>query len=211
MFGLGKTTPIDRDALLRRAEDLRARRKPKKAAALLQKILTQHPKDPQVHARLGPLLVTLGRPVDALDSFRIAADDYEQRGFTEKAHSLWLQVAEVDVTDLDLWKKLSLFHQARGHQAEAAKLLFRGATLQTNRHRAERMWLLNQALTCDAHHLEATLMLAPLLVKERHRDDAKALLESALRWCKGRSEKRVRRMQLRLFPGLRTFWRWLRC
>lgn len=210
MFGFGKTAAMDKEQLLRRAEDLRARRRPKQAVAVLRQILTQHPKDPAVHAKLGPLLASLGKPVEALDSFRIAATDLEARGFSERAHSLWLQVAEVDVTDLEVWKKLSRFHQARGHAAEAAKLLFRGATLQTQKHRTEQVWLLTQALSFDAHHLDATLMLAPLLVKERHADDARALLEGALTWCNRKAARRIRRLQFRLFPGLRTLWRWLR-
>lgn len=210
MFGFGKTEPLDRDAVLRRAEEFRARKKPKKAVAELKRLLANNPRDAGAHAKLGPLLTSLGRPIEALDSYRIAAADYDQRGFFEKAQSLWLQVAEIDVTDLALWKRVSEFHIKRGHPLEGSKLLFRAAGLQTKKHHTVSIQLLTEGLVHEPKNIEATLQLAPLLVKENQRDEAHALLESALTWTTGRWTKRVRKLQFRLFPGFSTLWRWLR-
>lgn len=93
MFGFGKAAPFDREATLRRAEEFRGRKQPRQAIAELRKVLAVDPKDALAHQKLGPLLISAGKPDQALESFRIAADDLDARGFSEKALSLWLQIA----------------------------------------------------------------------------------------------------------------------
>lgn len=211
MFGFGKTVPPTREELLRRAEDFRGRKKPKKAVAALRQVLEADPKDATAHARLGPLLMKLGRRDEALESFRIAADDFDARGFTEKASSLWLQIAQARISDLDAWEKVTQFHAARGHKADAVKVLLEAAGLQEGRDgRPRAIHLLEDALLFEPRNLDATVRLAPLLFKEKRRDDAKALLENALGWATRRDAKRLRWLLFFHWPGFGTFWRWLR-
>ncbi len=211
MFGFGKSTPPSREELLRRAEDFRGRKKPKKAVAALREVLAADPKDATAHARLGPLLMQLGRRDEALESFRIAAGDFDARGFIEKASSLWLQIAQARVSDLDAWEKVTQFHAARGHKADAVKVLLDAAERQEGREgRPRAIHLLEDALLFEPRHLEATVRLAPLLARERRRDEAKALLESALGWATPHEAKRLRWLLFFHWPGPRTFWRWLR-
>ncbi|MFT3713615.1 MAG: hypothetical protein QM817_38650 [Archangium sp.] len=167
MFGFGKSTPPTRDELLRRAEDFRTHKKPKKAVAELRKVLELDPKDAAAHGKLGPLLIQLGKKDEALISFRIAADDLDARGFADKALSLWLQIAQARVSDMDAWEKVTQFHVSRGRKAEGVKVLVEAASLQENDRdgRPRAMRLLHDALMFEPRHGEATLMLAPLMIK----------------------------------------------
>lgn len=211
MLGFGKAAPLDRDATLRRAEDFRSRKKPKKAISELEKLIKADPRDAAAHARLGPLLVQTGQQKRAVESFRIAANDLDARGFADKALSLWLQIAQALISDLGAWQKVAQFHASRGRKADSVKVLLQAADLQEGREgRARAVLLLRDVLVFDPRHLDGTLKLSRLLVKEGHRDEAKALLENALTFSAGPSVKRIRRAQFSLFPGFRTLWRWLR-
>lgn len=211
MFGLFRPKPWDRDATLRRAEEFRSRGKPKKAVAQLRQVLERDPRDATAHGRLAPLLLQLGRHEEALLSLRVAADDFDARGFGDKSLSLWLQIAQAKVTDLDAWQKVVQFHVAKGRKAEGVKVLLQAAAAQAGREgRPRAIVLLQDALLFEPRHLEATLGLAKLLVKERRRDEARALLDGATGYATGAALARVRRTTFVLFPGFRTFWRWLR-
>jgi len=211
MFGFGKSAPFDRDATLRRAEDFRGRKKPKKAIAELRKVLAVDPADAAAHAKLGPLLISAGEPAQALESFRIAADDLDARGFADKALSLWLQIAQTKVSDLDAWEKVTQFHVSKGRKADGVKVLLQAASLQRGKEgRPRAVRLLEGALLFVPQHLDATLALAPLLVKEGRGADARTLLEGALTFTSGPDTRRVRRKLFVLFPGFKTFWRWIR-
>ena len=211
MFGFGKAAPFDRDATLRLAEDFRGKKKPKKAIAELRKVLAVDPKDAIAHSKLGPLLISAGQPVAALESFRIAADDLDARGFCDKALSLWLQIAQTKVSDLDAWEKVTQFHVTRGRKADGVKVMVHAAAVPVgNEGRPRAIRLLENALLFEPQHLEAILSLAPMLKKEKRGPDARALLENALKFVSGASARRVKRKLFGLFPGFRTFWSWLR-
>lgn len=198
MFGFGKAAPFDREETLRRAEDFRGRKKPKKAIAELRKVIAIDPEDAVAHAKLGPLLVWAGQQVEALESFRIAAGDLDARGFAERAMSLWLQIAQTKVSDLDAWEKVTQFHVARGRKAAGVKVLLLAAEVQEGKAgRVRAVHLLEDALLLEPKHLDATLQLAPLL-------------ENALTFTSGTDARRVRKKLFVLFPGFKTWWRWLR-
>ena len=210
MFGFAKK-PFDRDASLRRAEEFRARKKPKKAIAELKKVLAADSNDPAAHAKLGPLLMMTGRRDEALLSFRIAADDLDARGFADKALSLWLQIAQLKVADLDAWEKVTQFHASRGRKADAVRVLLEAASLQRGRDgRARAVRLLEDALVFEPQNLPVMLKLAPMLAKEGRREDARTLLEDALKVLPKRFRRPLRWKLFVLFPGFGTFFRWLR-
>ena len=211
MFGFGKATPFNRDETFRRAEEFRSRKKPKKAIAELRKVLSVDPKDALAHQKLGPLLVSAGEHTQALESFRIAADDLDARGFSDKALSLWLQIAQTKVNDLDAWEKVTQFHVSRGRKAEGVKVLLLAASVQEGKAgRPGAIRLLESALVFEPQRVEAILSLAPLLKQEGRGADARALLDGALTFVSGPVLKQVKRKMFFLFPGFRTFWSWLR-
>lgn len=211
MFGFGKARPYDRQEALRAAEDWRAKKKPKKAIAELQRILAVDPNDATAHARLAPLLLSAGQARDAVPSLRIAAADLEARGFADKAISLHLQVADIDASDVAAWETASRLHVLRGHTPEGARVLVTGAQRQAGKAgRPRAIQLLKGALALVPDQVDVMLLLARLSRKEGLADDARALLERAVTITSGRALTRARWTYFALFPGLRTFWRWLR-
>ncbi len=211
MLLFSKAESFTREELLRRAEDFRSRRKPKKAIAQLEKLLRVMPDDAVAHAKLGPLLVKVGRKHEALHSFRVAADDFDARGFTDKALSLWLLIAQTQADNLDAWQKVAQFHAARGHKPDAVKVLLQAVAAQQGKAgRPRAISLLRDVLVLDSKHLDATLSLARLLKKAGEKAEARSLLHEALTFTVGPSRRRVRKLEFSLFPSFGTFWRWAR-
>ncbi len=198
---------LDQQKSLRAAEEWRARRKPKKAIAELRRILEVEPRNPVAHARLGPLLLSTGDPKGAVPSLRIAASDLEARGFADKAVSLQLQLAAIDPTDVWAWQTASRLHHGRGRVAEAVKVLLLGASRQKGapgRERSVRLLRDAQALAPD----DSEVLLG--LARRVRRDEARTLLDRALAKTSGPAHRKARWVDLRLFPSLGAFWRWLR-
>ncbi len=211
MFGFGRRVEIGKEEHLRRAEAFRSSKRPKKAIAELKKILVSNPQDPQVHAKLGPLFMLTGQRDEALKSFRVAADDFDARGFAAKSMSLWLQIAQAKVTDLGAWEKVTQFHLLAGRKAEGIKVLLSAAAAQLGpAGRPRAVELLRHVLTLSPRHLKGTLALAPLLKKQRQLEEARGLLNEVLQGCTGSEVRRVRKAQFQLTPGLKTLWQWLR-
>ncbi len=211
MLGFGAAVPLNREDSLRRAEDFRSRKQPKKAIAELEKVLKLDPADATAHARLGPLLVQVGERQRAVASFRVAAEDLDARGFADKALSLWLQIAQTQTTDVAAWQKVAQRYASRGHKADGVKVLWQASLRQEGREgRPRAVTLLRDLLRLDGRHPDGTLALARLLKKDGAAAEAKALLEQLLLTSAGPVRQRVRRAQLLLFPGPGTLWRWLR-
>lgn len=211
VFGFGKERPFDRQEALRAAEDWRAKKKPKKAIAELQKILAVDPNDAVAHARIAPLLVLAGQAQQAEPSLRIAAADLEARGFADKALSLHLQRAEIDVRNTEAWETVARLHSLRGRAIEGSRVLVTGASRQQGRDgRPRAIQLLKGALALTPDQLDLLLQLARLSRKEGLADEARALLDRAVSISSGKTLKRVRWAYFSLFPGFGTFWRWLR-
>lgn len=212
MFGFGKQRPFDRQESLRAAEAWRAKGKPKKAIAELRRILAVDPGDATAHARLGPLLVLTGEAKAALPSLLASAEDLVERGFEDRAVSLYLQVADIESTNVSAWETAAKLHVGRGRVAEGAKVLTTGAGRQRGRDGRQRAIQLYQAaLALTPTDVELLLTLARLLRKTGAAAEARALLERAAEhatsWA---ARKRVRWTWFVLFPGLGTLWRWLR-
>lgn len=202
---------VDRTNRLRAAEDWRAKRKPKKAIAELRRILEVEPRDPQVHARLAPLLVMTGDAKSAIPSLRIAARDLEARGFADKAVSLHLQLAAIDPTDLWAWEMASRLHVHRGRTAEAVKVLRLGARRQRGADGGVRaLRLLREAVTLAATDRELLLELARRERRAGHASEARSLLDRALSSADGAGRRQVRWVSFVLFPSFSALWRWLR-
>lgn len=209
---LDSSRALDRTNRLRAAEDWRAKRKPKKAIAELRRILEVEPSDPQVHARLAPLLVMTGDAKSAIPSLRIAARDLEARGFADRAVSLHLQLADIDPRDLGAWEMASRLHVHRGRTAEAVKVLRLGARRQRGADGGGRaLRLLREAVALASSDRGLLLELARSERRAGHASEARSLLDRALSISDGGPGRRqVRWVSFVLFPSLSSLWRWLR-
>ncbi|WNG34299.1 tetratricopeptide repeat protein [Archangium minus] len=207
----GKKEPPSRSELIAEADRARAKGNLKKAIAGYRKALESEPKDPVVHGKLAPLLARVNEPEASLRSFRTAAQSHLDKGFSDKALSVYTQAAETFPTQVNLWQQVVQMYLARGHRADAVRMLLRGRILLRNKNeRREAITLLKEALALEPTLFEPRLDLARLLAQQGLKSEAMALLEPMAEDLKGGMLRQVRGTMLRVSPSLGAGWLWLR-
>jgi tetratricopeptide (TPR) repeat protein len=206
-----KPPQINRSEVLSAADKLRVKGKYKKAVLEYRKLIALDPTDADVHAKVGPLLVKLGDRDEALKSFRAAADGYLQRGFADRAIAMYAQAAAAFPKEPSVWERVGRLHFERGRRAEGVKALLTGAgQIKQRSQLPEAEKLLRQALTYEPLHIDATVALCRVLKGLGKKAEARQALADLTRQIRGPAVKKVRAAELKLFPGLGTFLRWLR-
>lgn len=207
----GKKEPPSRSTLIAEADRARAKGHLKKAIAGYRKALESDPKDPIVHGKLAPLLARVNEPEASLQSFSTAAQGHLDKGFADKALSVYTQAAETFPTHVELWQQVVQMYLARGLRADAVRMLLRGRLLLRNKNeRREAIALLKEALAMEPTLFEPRLDLARLLARQGLRAEALALLEPMAEQLTGGMLRQVRGTMLRVSPSLGSGWRWLR-
>ncbi|PTL78894.1 lipopolysaccharide assembly protein LapB [Vitiosangium sp. GDMCC 1.1324] len=207
----GKKEPPSRSELIAEADRARSKGNLKKAIAGYRKALELEPKDPIVHGKLAPLLARVNEPEASLQSFRAAAQGHLDKGFSDKALAVYTQAAETFPAQVNLWQQVVQMYLARGHRADAVRMLLRGRIyLRHKNERREAITLLKEALELDPTLFEPRLDLARLLAKQGQRAEAMALLEPMVGELQGGMLRRVRETMLRISPSPGTWWRWFR-
>jgi tetratricopeptide (TPR) repeat protein len=208
---VARTKRFDRTETVIAADRARTRGRRKKAIALYREVLAAKPDDATVHGKVAPLLAAAGDRVQALASFRSAISTHLATGFTDRALAVLSQATEAYPDEEPLWEDIARIQVARGRCADAVAALSRGGARLVAMKRygaAER--ILRRAGQLEPWHPETTLALARALAGGGRRADAVRLLEGLAARSAGRPKAASRRLALRLAPGARTFWRWLR-
>ncbi len=203
--------PKTRLELVAAADRARAKGRLKAAAAGYRKALAQHGRaDPHVHGKLAPVLAQLDDEDGALASFRSAAEGHARTGFLDRALAVYVQASAAFPLEPDLHAEAARIHLARGRRADAVLVLAAGGRALARARRRDAIEMLRSALVLQPGHLEATLVLCPLLRKEGRRTEARELLEGVEPGLRGAALRRVRWAIFRVAPGFRTAWRWAR-
>jgi Tfp pilus assembly protein PilF len=203
-------TPKTRAEVLAAADKARARGRVKKAVAGYRKALESDPTDPSVNVKLGPLLAKLGEREGGAACFRIAAKRHLEQGFVDRAAGV--NVAATGVFPLDAGFRLELarINVLRGRKLDAvATLLDGGRSLARAGRPDAAASLLARALDLEPWHLEAGLALVPILARAGREPDARRLVEGLESRTRGPALRRIRWVRFRVWPGVRTFWRWI--
>jgi tetratricopeptide (TPR) repeat protein len=204
--------PYDRSQTLAEAEKARGQGRTARAIKLYRAVLAKEPNDAVVHGKIAPLLARRKKlRGEALASFRLAAQGQLKAGFTDRAIALYVQAAAFFPLETELWEEIARLDQVRGRRADAIEALMEGAGHlgKTRPTRPEGARLLRKALEMEPWHLEATLLLARLLAKDREKEEALALLEDLAGRVRGKGRRRVRRAIFRISPTPANAWRWL--
>jgi tetratricopeptide (TPR) repeat protein len=200
----------DRTELLAQADKSRARGSRRRAITLYLTLLQQDPNDLTVHGKVAPLLAAEGKRDAAMASFRAAATGHAAAGFVDRGIAVLRQAAEQFPEDESLWTEVADLHVMRGRRGDAvAAFIVGGERLMNGRFRPIGAKLLRRALELEPWNVQATILLARTLKRERRRQEAVALLEGLARRTGGKARGRARRLAFWYSPTPRRLWRWL--
>ena len=201
----------DRTRILEEAARARARRKRRRAIELYRWVLAIEPQNALLHAKLAPLLAEAGEHFDAWVSFRAAARACLREGLAEKALAIYQEAALYVPHEHQAWQAVAQLQRKQGRNREAVETLLEGSRrFRTRWLRPFAIYLLRRAREIDAWNFETVLELAGLLTTSGQRQEARLLLDELTERAAGHRMRDVRAAQLRVDPGVRSAWEWLR-
>lgn len=205
-----RTKHYDRSRILQEATRARAKKRRKKAIALYRRVLAVERQNPQLHAKIAPLLAETGQTFDAWMSFRIVAKACLRAGRSDEVLAVYREAARQLPGEMQVWQSIAHLQVKRGKRREAVEALIEGASqLDAHRHRPEAIQLLRYANEIEAWDFDAVFALARLLGRSEQIEEARRLLEG----LEARNDDRLRELsgaQFKLDGDLRYAWRWLR-
>ncbi len=210
-MALFSRTPKTRAEVLAAADKARARGRVKKAVAGYRKALESDPADPSVNVKLGPLLAKLGESEGGAACFRTAAKRHLDQGFVDRAAAVNVAATGVFPLDAGFRIELARLNVLRGRKLDAVATLVDGARALARARRPDvAASLLSRALDVEPWHLDAGLALVPIFARSGREPDARRLVQGLEARTRGPALRRIRWVAFRTWPGLGTFWRWLR-
>lgn len=201
----------DRARILEAASRARVRKRYRKAASLYRRVLAVEPNNPELHARLAPMLAAIGHPFDAWTSF----DACGRAALAEKkfgqAAKVYREAARCLPREFRAWEKLARIERRRTREKKAVEALLEGRQhFRRRSHRPQAIALLRHALELSEWNLEIVLDLSRLLARTGQESEAQLLLEQLGQRCGGANLRRVRWAQWKISPTLFNTWRWFR-
>ena len=202
---------FERRAALEKAAEARSKGKRKKAIELYRSVLASTPDDHEVHSKLAPILAENGDEQEAIASFRIAADGFHKKGFTDRAIALLRQSVEHVPSDVDAWLRVADLLEIRLKKKEAEKVLEEART-----HFTKKSALGAAARLLDAHRkldpkrIDVAIDRAQVAKRSGQRGFGILLLTDLAAGVDGKARKQLRRALFGLKPTPASFWRWLR-
>ncbi len=209
---MSRATVYDRRKILEEAEQAQRRGQVRKAIGLYRWVLAVERNNPQLHARLAPLLARVGEDFDAWLSFRRCAETALREKREERAMALYHDATRALPRESQAWQSLAHLLAKRGEEREALAVLLEGSRhFRTRKLRCRAIHLLRRSRVIAAWDPECVLELARLLARTSQREEALILLEGLAGRSEGMALRRVRGAQLRIEGSLGACWRWLRC
>ena len=207
----GAAAPYDRDEILRMAEKYRSQRRIPKAVREYEKILSVDPRDVDIHIKIAPLYIRIGRKEQAKASLRQVIAWYGKQGFDDKAIATLRLALTVDRRDLAAHLNLADLYLNKDHSGDARKVLdaarkaFRG-----KRYLKEALAVEEKIIRLAPYDFRVQVSLVRLLWKTGKRREA---LEQIRRmeedWARRGNKlhwRKTRRLHFRLSPSLSTGW-----
>jgi tetratricopeptide (TPR) repeat protein len=208
---MSRVRGYDRARILEEAARARARRKRGRAIELYRWVLAVEPQNAALHLKLAPLLAEAGERFDAWVSFRIAARACLREGLAEKALAIYQEATLYVPHEHQAWQAVAQLQRKHGRTREAVETLLEGSRrFRTRWERPYAIYLLRRAREIEPWDFEAVLELATLLTVGGQHDEARLLLDELADRAAGHRLRDVRALQMRVDPGLRSAWQWLR-
>ena len=202
--------PFDRKRLLERAAQLEPGWRWRRALTLYRHLLAAEPHDPELHARVAPLLARSGRDYEARESFRIAQAGYKRQEDLRQLEATHLSASKALPKDADVARGRALFERSKGRPEIAMRTLVEVSDRIARRRRGEAIILLREANQIESRHPAVLLRLARLLFRDGQPAEALFWLEQLEGRASDDQLLRARRLRLRIDPNFRNLWSWLR-
>lgn len=193
------------------AEKYRSQGRIRKSIREYEKILSIDRRDIDVHRKIAPLYIRVGRKDQAKDSLRQVISWYEKRGFAEKAIATLRLTLTVDPRNLATYLHLAEVYLSKDHAGDARKVLdaarkvFRGKMYLQEALVVEEKIL---SLVPDDFHTQVSLVR--LLWKTgKRRETLDRLRHMEEHWArKGNKQnwRKTRRLLCRHAPSFSTGW-----
>jgi tetratricopeptide (TPR) repeat protein len=208
---LGAKTSYDRGEILGKAEKYRSQGWIRKAIREYEKILSVDRRDIDVHTKIAPLYIRVGRKDQAKDSLRQVISWYEKKGFHEKAIATLRLALTVDCHNLAAYLHLVELYLSKDHMSDARKVLdaarkaFRGKWYRT-----EALAIEEKILSLAPDDFPTQISLVWLLWRAGKREEMlerlRCMEEQWARRGNKKNWRKTRRLLFRHAPSLSTGW-----
>ncbi len=210
MGWIARSSDYDRSRILDAAARARSKKRRARAIELYRRVLAYEPQNPELHAKLAPLLAETGQGFDAWQSFRAVARARLREGHPDQALAVYREAALFLPQEIQAWQAVARLQHRAGRSREALETLLEGSrNFRTRWLRPQAVALLRRARDIEAWDFEIVLELGKLLASDDQMHEAAMLFEGLVARSQGERLRRVRAAQLRHRPGPRTFWCWL--
>jgi tetratricopeptide (TPR) repeat protein len=207
----GATISYDRGEILSKAEKYRSQGRLRKAIREYEKILSVDRRDIDVHMKIAPLYIRVGRKEQAKDSLRQAVAWYEKKGFLEKAIATLRLALTVDRYNLSAYLHLAEIYLSKDHASDArnvldaARKVFRG-----KKYLKEALAVEEKILSLFPDDFPTQVSLVRLLWKTgKKRETLERLRRMEEQWARKGNKpnwKKTRWLLCRHFPSFSTGW-----
>jgi tetratricopeptide (TPR) repeat protein len=207
----GSKDHYDRSEILRKAETYRSRGRVRQAIREYEKVLVVDPHDIEVHTKVGPLYIRVGRKDQAKASLKRVIAWYDKQGFVEKAIATLRLALTLDRRDLAAHLRLADLYLGKRLDGDALRLL-EGARRAFRRKRflEEAIAVEKKILSIAPDNFRAQVSLIRRLWKAGRGGEAgERLWQMESQWALKRNKKRWRKTRWLLFrhaPSLTTSW-----
>jgi tetratricopeptide (TPR) repeat protein len=207
----GTTASYDRGEILRMAEKYRSQRRIQKAVREYEKILSEDPRDIDVHIKIAPLYIRAGRKDQAKASLRQIIAWYEKQGFAEKAIATLRLALTVDRRDLAMHLNLADLYLDKAFAGDARKVLDAARkTFRGKRYLNEALAVEEKILCLAPDDFRAQVSLVRILWKTGKRREAlERLRHMEEQWGRRGNKlywRKTRQLICRLAPSISTCW-----
>jgi len=210
-MGFFRSKEPTRSELLQKAGRARSKKRKKKAIILYKKLIEMNPDDLDVHTKIAPLLAATKDKKGASVSFEKAAKGYFEKGFADKAISVYKQAASSFPYEVDLWIRIARLYIERHKKQNAINILVEGSkNFRRKAQRPKAVKLLQAAFHISPWEPQVTLSLANAMAKSGRQEEARTMLTELAKGVQKKYLRTVRRKILFLAPSPSSLWQWLK-
>jgi tetratricopeptide (TPR) repeat protein len=207
----GATSSYERGEILRMAERYRSHGRIRKSIREYEKILSIDRRDIDVHMKIAPLYIRIGRKDQAMDSLRQIFTWYEKKGFDEKAIATLRLALKVDCLNVPTYLHLAEVYLNKDHTGDARKVLDAARKVfQGKQYLKEALAVEEKILSLVPDDFPTQVSLVRLLWKTgKKRETLDRLRRMEEQWArKGNKQnwKKTRWLLCRHFPSFSNGW-----